>query len=48
MRLIAKLAGVAALSFGIGALLGLVLPAAALAFIEAALIVCAGAALFIK
>ncbi|MBO4453211.1 MAG: hypothetical protein J5793_04690 [Clostridia bacterium] len=48
MRQIAKIAGVAALAFGLGALLGLVLPTPALAFIEAALIVCAGAALFIK
>ena len=48
MRPIAKLFGVAALAFGLGALLGLILPSAALAFIEAALMICAGAALFIK
>ena len=48
MRQTAKILGVAALAFGIGALLGLLLPSAVLAFIEAALIVCAGAALFIK
>lgn len=48
MRQLAKTLGAAALAFGAGALMGLVLPPAALAFIEAALIVCAGAALFIK
>ena len=48
MRQLAKIAGAAALAFGAGALLGLVLPPVALAFIEAALIICAGAALFIK
>lgn len=48
MHQAAKILGAAALAFGAGALLGLVLPSAALAFIEAALIICAGAALFIK
>ena len=48
MHQLAKIIGVAALAFGVGALLGLILPAAALACIEAALIVAAGAALFIK
>lgn len=44
----AKTAGVAALTFGAGILLSLVLPSGALACIEAVLLVGAGAALFIK
>ena len=48
MRQLAKTLGAAAFAFGAGALMGLVLPPVALAFIEAALIVGAGAALFIK
>ena len=48
VRQLAKTLGAAAFAFGAGALMGLVLPPVALAFIEAALIVGAGAALFIK
>lgn len=44
----AKTAGVGALAFGAGVLLCLVLPTGALVFIESALVICAGAALFIK
>ncbi len=44
----AKTAGVAALTFGAGVLLCLVMPTGALVFVESALIVCAGALLFIK
>ncbi len=44
----AKTIGLSALTFGAGVLLCLVLPTSALVFVEAALIVCAGAALFIK
>ncbi len=43
-----KTVGVAALTFGAGVLLCLVLPAGALVCVEAALIVGAGAALFIR
>ncbi len=43
-----KTVGVAALTFGAGVLLCLVLPAGALVCVEAALIIGAGAALFIK
>lgn len=45
---VAKTAGISALSFGLGVALCLVLPAGALVCIEAALIICAGAVLFIK
>lgn len=45
---LAKTAGVAAFSFGLGVALCLVLPSGALVCIEAALIVGAGAVLFIK
>ncbi len=45
---VAKTAGIAALSFGLGVALCLVLPTGALVCIEAALIICAGAVLFIK
>ena len=48
MRCVAKTAGVSALSFGAGVLLCLILPTGALVCIEAALIVGAGALLFIK
>lgn len=48
MRSLAKTAGIAALSFGVGVVLCLVLPKGALVCIEAALIVGAGAVLFIK
>ncbi|MBR5858995.1 MAG: hypothetical protein IKZ05_03655 [Clostridia bacterium] len=44
----AKTAGVGALAFGAGVLLCSVLPLGALVFIESALVVCAGAVLFIK
>ncbi len=44
----AKTAGVGALAFGAGVLLCLVLPTGALVFVESALVICAGAALFIK
>lgn len=44
----AKTAGVAALAFGAGIMLCLILPKGALVCIEAALIVGAGAVLFIK
>lgn len=40
--------GLAALTFGAGVLLCLILPSGALVCVEAALIVAAGAALFIK
>lgn len=43
-----KTVGITALAFGAGVLLCLVLPMGALVFVEAALIVGAGAALFIK
>jgi hypothetical protein len=45
---VAKTAGIAALSFGLGVALCLVLPTGALVCIESALIVGAGAVLFIK
>ena len=45
---IAKTAGVAALSFGAGVMLCLILPCGALVCIESALILGAGAVLFIK
>ena len=45
---VAKTAGIAALSFGLGVVLCVVLPTGALVCIEAGMIVCAGAALFIK
>ena len=48
MRCLAKTAGVAALSFGLGVIFCLVMPNGALVCIEAALIVGAGAVLFIK
>ncbi|MBR4950741.1 MAG: hypothetical protein IKU23_07360 [Clostridia bacterium] len=44
----AKTAGVAALSFGAGVMLCLILPCGALVCIESALILGAGAVLFIK
>lgn len=44
----AKTAGIGALAFGAGVLLCLVLPTGALVFIESALIVVAGACLFVK
>ncbi len=44
----AKTVGVAALTFGAGVLLCLVLPTSALVFVESALIITAGALLFIK
>jgi hypothetical protein len=44
----AKTIGLSALAFGAGVLLCLVLPSGALVFLEAALIVGAGAALFVK
>ncbi|MBR6562847.1 MAG: hypothetical protein IKK70_02790 [Clostridia bacterium] len=44
----ARVVGGIALAFGAGVLLCLVLPAGALVFVEAALIIAAGAALFIK
>jgi hypothetical protein len=44
----AKSVGLSALTFGAGVLLCLVLPLGALVFVEAALIVGAGAVLFIK
>lgn len=48
MRCFAKTAGAAALAFGAGVMLCLILPSGALVCIEAALIVGAGAVLFIK
>ncbi len=48
MRCLAKTAGVAALSFGAGVIMCLVFPTGALVCIEAALIVGAGAVLFIN
>ena len=48
VRCFAKTAGVAALSFGLGVMLCLIMPTGALVCIEAALIVGAGAVLFIK
>lgn len=48
MRCSAKTIGLAALTFGAGVLLCLILPSGALVCVEAALIVAAGAALFIK
>ncbi|MBR5286141.1 MAG: hypothetical protein IKY21_04785 [Clostridia bacterium] len=44
----AKTVGLSALTFGSGVLLCLVLPVGALVFVEATLIVGAGAVLFIK
>jgi hypothetical protein len=44
----AKTVGISALTFGSGVLLCLVLPVGALVFVEATLIVGAGAVLFIK
>lgn len=44
----AKTAGVAALTFGAGVLLCLVMPAGALVFVQSALIVGTGMLLFIK
>lgn len=48
MRCFAKTVGLAALTFGAGILLCLVLPSGALVCVEAVIIVGAGAALFIK
>ena len=48
MRCFAKTAGVSALSFGLGVIFCLILPTGALVCIEAALIVGAGAVLFMK
>lgn len=44
----ARTVGLSALAFGAGVLLCLILPTGALVFVEAALIIGAGAALFIK
>lgn len=48
MRCFAKTAGVAVFAFGAGVMLCLVLPTGALVCIEAALVIGAGAVLFIK
>lgn len=45
---LARTVGISSFTFGAGVLLSLILPASALVFIQSALIVCAGAVLFIK
>lgn len=45
---LAKTIGIAALTFGAGVMLCLILPSGALVCVEAALIISAGAVLFIK
>ena len=45
---LARTIGISSFTFGAGVLLCLVLPTSALVFVQASLIICSGAALFIK